>query len=772
MLLHYNQHSNEYLPLRFELSKPDDRVRLEKLLNDNPGVVILNEIRSQVGELIKSRNASRIYQSDQLSLAIDEFFSNMNPDEYGCWFYYPWINSLIHLLPENEFIEVRTNRNRNKITTDEQRLLSNRKVGVIGLSVGQAVATTLALERICGELRIADFDILELSNLNRIRTGLKNLGLNKTISVAREIAEMDPYLKVVCFHEGITNENLDAFLTEGGKLDVLIDESDGLEIKISCRERARHFKIPVLMEASERGVVDVERFDLEPERPILHGLLDGMDLDAAKRAKTNEEKVPFMMEIVGLDSLSDRMRSSILEIAQSITTWPQLASAVTYGGGMTADICRRILLDQYRNSGRYIVDIADLVNDDVMPLRKKEASFELPPSSSGRDFGALIETRRQGLEVPENILSTIVETACMAPSGGNSQPWKWIYRDRALYLFHEIDLSTQWLDYKNRGSHISFGAALENLELEAIHQGYETEIELVTDEDSLLVATIIFHPLSDSFLEKNRQRFEHYYPLIRKRITNRYMGNEQPIDDGVLENLKKVAAEIPGARLSLVNERNDLLSMSKVVGISDKLLLTNEQSHQEFFKEIKWSKEEAEKARVGIDVRTVELSASELAGFNVARSWNAVKNLVKWGGGSVFERLGTKMIKSSSALALLTMPEYSRKDFIEGGRALQRVWMEANARGVCVQPMSAAIFLFARLVHGNGDGLSERMAKELQEIRKEHLRCFNTPNDAGEVFLFRLFYAGEPKVLSMRKHLSDVFEYHSSTSGAENIQSS
>jgi hypothetical protein len=51
------------------------------------------------------------------------------------------------------------------------------------------------------------------------------------------------------------------------------------------------------------------------------------------------------------------------------------------------------------------------------------------------------------------------------------------------------------------------------------------------------------------------------------------------------------------------------------------------------------------------------------------------------------------------------------------------------------------------------------MARDLREIREQHLRLFNTPNDAGEVFLFRLFYAGEPKVLSLRKKLSDVFDY-------------
>jgi hypothetical protein len=49
-------------------------------------------------------------------------------------------------------------RNRNKISSAEQARLSGLKIGVVGLSVGHAIAHTLALERLCGELRLADFD--------------------------------------------------------------------------------------------------------------------------------------------------------------------------------------------------------------------------------------------------------------------------------------------------------------------------------------------------------------------------------------------------------------------------------------------------------------------------------------------------------------------------------------------------------------------------------------------------------------------------------------
>ena len=484
-----------------------------------------------------------------------------------------------------------------------------------------------------------------------------------------------------------------------------------------------------------------------------------MDIEAAKKAKTNEEKMPFMMQIVGLDIISDKMKSSMLEIGQSLTTWPQLASAVAWGGGMTADICRRIFLNQFTKSGRYVVDIADLVNNDVLPHQHPASQIDnvIP---EGKDFSSLIQQQQDvgPYKVDDATITKIVETACKAPSGGNSQPWKWVYKNNYLYLFHEIDISTQWLDYKHRGAHIGFGAALENLCLESYNQKLNPILEMNDEQDDLLVAKISFEPATETYLIQNNEWFNSYYPALDKRLTSRYIGNEDPLKTADMAQLIESAESIAGAHLSFVHAPDSIKRMAKVIGMSERLMMTHKTAHEEFYNEIKWSKHDAERARVGIDIRTVELTATEMAGFNLARNWNVVNNLIKWGGGGAFEKLGSKMTKSSSGLALLTMPNYSKKDFIEGGRALQRVWIKANQLGISVQPMSAAIFLFARLVHGKGDGLSEKMIEELTEIRKTHVSLFDTDDTKGEVFLFRLFYADEPKVTSLRKHLKDVFE--------------
>lgn len=355
------KNSLDIKPYFFQLSIPEDKTRFLELLGKEKTIMVHDEIVSQIEEYLKSIYPEKIFLKEELRAAALNHIGDKSIEEYGVWVFYPWSNKLVHILEEKEFIAVRTNRNQNKITLEEKEVLSKKKIGIIGLSVGQSIALTIAMERTCGELRIADYDVLDLSNLNRIRTGIQNIGIPKTVAVAREIAEIDPYFKVVCFHEGITEENIDSFLTEGGKLQILVDECDDLYIKIYCRQKAKSLKIAVIMDTSDRGMLDVERFDLEPDRAILHGLIDHLEIDKIKGAITNEEKIPYVMAIIGIDTISKRMKQSMLEIRKSIATWPQLASSVVVGGGAGTDVCRRILLNEFHDSGRYFIDLEEII---------------------------------------------------------------------------------------------------------------------------------------------------------------------------------------------------------------------------------------------------------------------------------------------------------------------------------------------------------------------------------------------------------------------------
>ncbi|MDP9165234.1 MAG: Rv1355c family protein, partial [Actinomycetota bacterium] len=274
-------------------------------------------------------------------------------DEPPRYAYYPWRRAVAKILGPQSYRRLRLDRNRNLITAHEQDRLGQLRIGVVGLSSGHVVAHTLAMEGLCGELRLADFDDLELSNLNRIPAGVFDLGLNKTAVAARRIAELDPYLTVRTAPAGVTAATVDDFLSG---LDVVVEECDSLDVKVDVRRAARKRRLPVLMATSDRGLVDVERFDLEPDRPIFHGLLGDVDPGSLASLSTRD-KVPYVLRLIEVGGLSARAAASLLEVGHAISTWPQLAADVTLGAGAVAEAVRRIGLGEPLSSGRIRLDV-------------------------------------------------------------------------------------------------------------------------------------------------------------------------------------------------------------------------------------------------------------------------------------------------------------------------------------------------------------------------------------------------------------------------------
>ncbi|MBL4594298.1 MAG: hypothetical protein JKX68_10855, partial [Flavobacteriales bacterium] len=116
-------------PIIFNLQVASSKNELSLLLESNPTIQILDEIQGQLEELIKLKNPKKKFTSEELNQNISSHLNNTSIHEYGVWVYYPWLNKVIHLLNEEEFIQVRTNRNQNKITTEEQQILRTKKIG-------------------------------------------------------------------------------------------------------------------------------------------------------------------------------------------------------------------------------------------------------------------------------------------------------------------------------------------------------------------------------------------------------------------------------------------------------------------------------------------------------------------------------------------------------------------------------------------------------------------------------------------------------------------
>ncbi|NVJ87358.1 MAG: Rv1355c family protein [Algoriphagus sp.] len=713
-------------------------------------VVIVDEIESQVKDLIKADSPNKTFSPEELSEGVEEFFRKENRETYGNWVYFPWKNHLVHLLPEKEFIRIRTIRNNYKITPKEQETLAGKKVGVVGLSVGQSIALAIALERSCGELRLADFDTLELSNLNRLKTGVTNLGLEKSVIAAREISEIDPYLNLSLFKEGVTEENIDDFLTKNGKLDLVIDECDSLDMKILLRQKARSYGIPVLMDTSDRGMLDVERFDLEPDRPIFHGLMGNIDLNSLKNL-TNQQKIGVGLKITGTETLSPRMKASLLEVGQTISNWPQLASAVFLGGASVAHVGRKLLLGDPVKSGRYYVDLDEIIHLETL----EEIESEVPKKVKNGDFKECIpdDILPSGYLPSEKELEEMLSFANLAPSGGNIQPWIWVLDKRGvLHLFHDKERSYSLLDYKGTGSLIAFGAALENLRIYCGKHGIEIEIisQIQEFEDDLIASIRLVSKQNQSLDVPHLDLYEG----VAIRCTNRKNPKRKLLEPDQLEMLLAYAAE-DGMNLDFLAEESDLEKLSEVLGGMDRMRLFHEQGLQDFIHELRWNNKEAQETKDGIDIATLELSGAEKAAMGLLKDPRTVKFFRKFLMGYGLTKISHSTLMASSAIFLLQSKKYTPQALLEAGKIIQRIWIKANLLGISFQPVTASLFIFQLLKRENDHGFEEREVQLIANHYESLKKLYGVQEGMEEIFMFRLNYAGEP---SMRSYRRDVRE--------------
>ena len=352
----------ETKPTLFNLSNKDHQIEVEKLLNDKKIQRVSDDYEEQCLELFAVKNPTKVY-TPTFKQEFQEYYKQLqekNPiAEHGMWAYFPWSSTLVHILSEDDFQLVRTARNKNLITKEEQDKYYNSTVGIGGLSVGSSVAFALALQGGAKHIKLADMDRMALSNTNRILMGVDNLGVLKVEMAARRIYEINPYAKVEIFPQGLNKESLEDFFNG---LDVVIDELDNLAVKYLIREHARKNKIAVVMAADngDNAVVDIERYDLEPNTLFFHGRMGDVTYEMLK----NLDKFgigKMITKHVGAENVTERMQQSLVEMGKTIVSWPQLGGAALINGAAVAYCIRKILNGELLESNRALINIDSLL---------------------------------------------------------------------------------------------------------------------------------------------------------------------------------------------------------------------------------------------------------------------------------------------------------------------------------------------------------------------------------------------------------------------------
>jgi len=106
--------------------------------------------------------------------------------------------------------------------------VSQATVGIAGVGgLGSAVAIALARTGV-GRLIIADFDLVEPSNLNRQHYFLDQLGLPKVYALRDTLARINPHVHVAACHLRLTATNVTEIF---GAVDVLVEAFDRADQK-------------------------------------------------------------------------------------------------------------------------------------------------------------------------------------------------------------------------------------------------------------------------------------------------------------------------------------------------------------------------------------------------------------------------------------------------------------------------------------------------------------------------------------------------------------
>jgi tRNA A37 threonylcarbamoyladenosine dehydratase len=722
--------------------------------------LVSDTIRDQLGELLETRSPHRKLPAAELAAETDRLLAD-GADAYGSWVHFPWSKRLVHVLPRAEYVEVRTSRNKNKITLPEQQRLMSVTLGVAGLSVGQATAVTLALEGLGGTLRLADFDVLSLSNMNRLRAAVHEIGVNKAVITARTIWEFNPYARIELFEDGIVDSNIARFM-DG--LDLLFEECDDLKMKVLLREEARRRRIPVLMETSDRGLFDVERFDLEPTRPLFHGLAGELRADQLA-GLTTYQKVPVVLSIIGADTMSPRLAGSLVDVDTSLKTWPQLASAVALGGAINTDAARRILLGQFHQSGRYFVDLEQLVSDGAQREQREAQRHEdspvhtLAPSGAAHGARPVTITRTEPMSLEGALtraqLEQVVSFAALAPSGGNAQPWRFVYRsaDSALECWLVPERARTFLDFERRASHLAFGAAAENIRLAGVRLGLDVSIDVLPDPgrpELICVAHLRRgegHPGALDMLLAD---------TVETRVTNRRLGERVAMPAALERDLGHL---LTGSSCSLqwLTEPAALDAFGELHGESERLRMLHPVMHPELMGELRWSPEETERTRDGIDLATLELTPTDRAGMGVLQRNDVIDVMRRIDAGQGLRQASKKALACASAVGLISSEGSSPAHYVAAGSRLQQLWLLANARGFALQPLTAMLYVFERIDQGTGD-FSERELLAFERTRAALRSLFPAQLGHTPMFAFRLARAPAPTARSLRRSVSQLLE--------------
>jgi len=332
----------------------------------------------------------------------------------------------------------------------------------------------------------------------------------------------------------------------------------------------------------------------------------------------------------------------------------------------------------------------------------------------------------------------ILELARWAPSGDNTQPWRFAIEaeDRVVVYGHDTRAHCVY-DLDGRPSQISLGALLETIALAATRFGLATETRRRADSAEE-------QPVFDVSFRRQEGIVED--PLVRqipeRRVQRRALRLRR-----LLEREKQALerAVAPGFEIAWWEGWTGRCRFAWLNVANAKLRLTLPEAYAVHRDIIEWGAQTSEDrvpdAALGASVPTLVLMRWAM------RSWKRVAFLNRYLAGTLAPRIELDLIPGLACAAHCVLvarraPEVL-DDYVAAGRALQRFWLTATNLGLQFQPGYTPL-VFARYARdGVRFSASSRALEQARAIRAALERLLGADVTQRAMFMGRIG-AGKP----------------------------
>lgn len=352
--------------------------------------------------------------------------------------------------------------------------------------------------------------------------------------------------------------------------------------------------------------------------------------------------------------------------------------------------------------------------------------------------------------IPQPI-ADILELARWAPSGDNTQPWRFEIIDERHLIVHAFDTRDHCVyDLDGHPSQTALGALLETLAIAASPHGLRAEFRRRpgspdTHPDYLVDLIPDSAVTSDPLL-----------PHIRQRSVQR-----RPMRTTPLTASQKQALQSAGGKCYTVRWFEggpQRWQLAKLMFDNAKLRLTLPEAYRVHRDIIEWnarySEDKVPDQALGLDKMTLKLMRWVMA------SWQRVDFFNNYLAGHLMPRIEMDLLPGlfcAAHFAILAnkAPE-TIEDYVAAGRAVQRFWLTATSLGLQLQPEMTPL-IFGRYIR---EGLAFSQTPAMQDRARrlsgqlQHLLGETLP--ACMVFMGRVGSGKPPESRSLRLSLDDL----------------